>query len=131
MDAAEERIESRIEALLPLWADGDSPTRARDDLHRAKAGLATATGEPCCVRYDVECERCRVECERCRVECERCIETIEGQGTDEMQFLIRGLDAASRLIIMDGKHPRDELVSLLREKLELYERRIAVGGWED
>lgn len=128
MDAAEERIESRIEALLPLWADGDSPTRARDDLHRAKAGLATATGEPCCVRYDVECERCRVECERCRVECERCIETIEGQGTDEMQFLIKALDAASRLIIMDGKHPRDELVSLLREKLELYERRIAVGG---
>ena len=124
MDPAEERIESRIEALLPLWADGDSPTRARDDLHRAKAGLATATGEPCCVRYDVECERCRVECERC-------IETIEGQGTDEMQFLIRGLDAASRLIIMDGKHPRDELVSLLREKLELYERRIAVSGWED
>ena len=126
MDPAEERIESRIEALLPLWADGDSPTRARDDLHRAKAGLATATGEPCCVRYDVECERCRVECERC-------IETIEGQGTDEMQFLIRGLDAASRLIIMDGKHPRDELVSLLREKLELYERRIpaSVEEWVD
>jgi len=119
MDPAEERIESRIEALLPLWADGDSPTRARDDLHRAKAGLATATGEPCGVRYDV------------LQDCERCIETIEGQGTDEMQFLIRGLDAASRLIIMDGKHPRDELVSLLREKLELYERRIAVGGWED
>ena len=126
MDPAEERIESRIEALLPLWADGDSPTRARDDLHRAKAGLATATGEPCCVRYDVECERCRVECERC-------IETIEGQGTDEMQFLIRGLDAASRLIIMDGKHPLDELVSLLREKLELYERRIpaSVEEWVD
>ena len=54
-----------------------------------------------------------------------------GPGDGEMQFLIKALDAASRLIIMDGKHPRDELVSLLREKLELYERRIAVSGWED
>ena len=117
MDPAEDRIESRIEALLPLWADGDSPTRARDDLHRAKAGLATATGEPCCVWYDVECERCRVECERC-------FETIEGQGTDEMQFLIRGLDAASRLIIMDGKHPRDELVSVSYTHLTLPTKRI-------
>ena len=111
-NAAEDRIECRIEALLPLWAEGDSPTKARDDLHRAKAGLADASGSLCCVRYDV------------LQECERCVETIEGQGTDEMQFLVAGLDAASRLIIMDGKHPRDELVSLLREKLELYERRI-------
>ena len=110
-DAVEDRIECRIEALLPLWAEGDSPTKARDDLRRAKVGLAVATGKRCRVRYEV------------LQECERCIETIEGEGTDEMKYLMLGLDAASRLIIMDGKHTRDELVSLL-EKLELYERRI-------
>jgi hypothetical protein len=112
MSDAEETIECRIETLLPLWADGDSPTRARDDLHRAKAGLATATGKPCSVRYEVV------------QECENCADCVEGQGTDEMQFLIAGLDAASRLIIMDGKHPRDEIMSLLREKLALYELRV-------
>ena len=112
MSDPEDNIDSRIETLLPLWADGDSPTRARDDLHRAKAGLAAATGKLCSVRYEVV------------QECENCADYIEGQGTDEMQFLIAGLDAARRLIIMDGKHPRDEIVSLLREKLALYERRV-------
>ncbi len=114
-----EKIESRIEALLPLWADGDSPARARDDLERAKAGLAAATGALCFVQYDVE---------NGRTQCETCAESYGGEGTDEMHFLVAGLDAASRLIIMGGAHPREEIVSLLREKLALYERQIPTSG---
>jgi len=116
------KIEQKIEALLPLWANNDTPAKARIDFDKAKTGLLTATDQPQCVKYDLNGVWHRRFNKR-----EQFLgptTTLEAEGTDRMQFLINSLDAAFRLILMEGKNPRDEIVSLLKQKLELYEKKI-------
>ena len=118
-ESAAERIECRIEALLPLWASGDSPARAQEELRLANAGLASATGARCAVRYAL------MEGDQ---QCDTCADAFVGDGTDEMKFLLASLDATERLIVMEGNDPCEEIVSLLKEKLALYGRRLSDGA---
>ena len=114
------RIEQKIETLLPLWANGDTPTKALIDFEKAKTGLAVATNQPQNIAYDTS----GFWHHRFQNRKQLAWPVVVGEGTDKMQFLMNSLEAGCRMILMDGKHPRDEITLLLQQKLEILEKKI-------
>jgi len=101
------KTNSRIVKYLRLYSQLDTPEKARKDLAEAEAGLAASTGERRSVHYTVNSEPTM---------------TIILDGTDELLYLQRIMNAKTRVHAMKDGGPVEQITRLLRRKIELTDK---------
>ena len=101
------KTNSRIVKYLRLYSQMDTPEKARKDLAEAEAGLAASTGERRGVHYTVNSEPTM---------------TIILDGTDELLYLQRIMNAKTRVHAMQDGGPVEQITRLLRRKIELTDK---------
>ena len=101
------KTNSRIVKYLRLYSQLDTPEKARKDLAEAEAGLAASTGERRAVHYTVNSEPTM---------------TIILDGTDELLYLQRIMNAKTRVHAMKDGGPVEQITRLLRRKIELTDK---------
>lgn len=100
-------IESRLSEVMPRWLARDEPDVAHRDYLRHKSRITSSTGQARFVRPTPEA-------------------SATALGTDEVDALMRSIEAMERRLVMKGRKPQDEIQALLRRKLALLEEMAAL-----
>ena len=102
------KTNSRIVKYLRLYSRLDTPEKAQKDLAEGEAGLAASTGKCQAIHYMVDSEPSM---------------TIILDGTDELYYLQKVMNAKTRVHAMKDGTPVELITRLLRRKIELTEKR--------